>query len=420
MTNLSSDSTDTTNEQNERQMGHIILGQNKNQQPIALTADKFTRHAAIMGMTGSGKSGCLLNVAEQMVEDGVPLIMVDIKGDMCNVALQEPEMRSKMHFRVLTPGGSHGESIDLFSNLQRPERVKNSVTQILKLVGERNRNPLSSKHHVFLSTILNKLHKQGQHVDLVGLVDAVLQPPFMSVGALPVEDFYPSKTRESMAAKLNTILAAPSFSQWREGIDLNIDDLYRKRSDGKVNVTVYQVSHLDEDEKIFAIALLFDSIVGWMRRQRGSEELEACLMVDECSGILPPYPKNPETKQPIMTMLKQARAYGLGVILASQNPMDLDYKALSNCETWLVGRLQMANDRKRVIEAITAVTPHDRNRLEARIGRLQPRDFVLCRPKSTADFRSNDVKCDLVGPMTPNEVRALLWEHDPFVEDVSI
>lgn len=390
-------------------MTNIVLGSDHLRRTIALPIDKFTRHCAIMGMTGSGKSGMVLGVVEQMVANNIPVVLVDIKGDMCNIALQHSyEDRARMNFRVLTPGASHGEQLNLFANLQKPERVKTAVTQLLKMCGERNVNPLSSKHHSILSMLLEHYHQQGIKADLLTLINGLIEPPFLTFGALPLEDAVPAKTRATLASKLNNLLVAPSFQAWREGGDLNIDSLYAQRSDGKTNVTVYSIAHLDDDQKMFAMALLFEATVAWMRRQRGTDNLRAMLVVDECAGILPPHPANPPSKAPIMTMLKQARAYGLGLILASQNPMDLDYKALSNCETWIVGRLQMARDRARVIEAITAATPHDRMKLEVRIGRLTPRDFVLCRPRSTADFHSAPVRCDLVGPMTPMEIKELL------------
>lgn len=400
---------------------HLVLGLNRAQRTLALPTNKLTRHAAVMGMTGSGKTGLVLGLVEQLIEQDVPSILVDIKGDMCNIALQEadPDLRDKIDIRVLTPGAFHGDPVNLFHNLERPERVKTAVTQILKLCGEKKVDPLSSPAHTYLSTLLHHYHQHNVHADLVTLITGLIEPPIVTLGALSLEDAFSDRRRTALATKLNNLLAAPSFEHWRQGDDLNIDEMYnQKKKNGRTNVTIYSVAHLDEDQKGFALALLFESVVAWMRRQRGTDELRAALVVDECAGILPPYPRNPTTKPPIMTMLKQARAYGLGLVLASQNPMDLDYKALSNCETWLVGRLQMANDRRRVIEAITAATAHDRNKLEVRIGRLQPRDFVLCRPSSTADFRSADVRCKLVGPMAPMEIKAMLGQWDPDLDEV--
>lgn len=390
-------------------MSNIVLGNDHMNRTVVLPMNKFTKHCAIMGMTGSGKSGMVLGIIEQMIANNVPVVLVDIKGDMCNIALQHDDAdRVRMNLRVLTPGALHGEQINLFANLQKPERVKTAVTQLLKMCGERNVNPLSSKNHSMLSMLLEHYHAQGIKADLLTLINGLIEPPFVTFGALPLEDAVPAKTRAALASKLNNLLVAPSFQTWREGGDLNVDSLFAPRTDGTTNVTIYSIAHLDDDQKMFAMALLFEATVAWMRRQRGTDDLRAMLVVDECAGILPPHPNNPPSKGPIMTMLKQARAYGLGLVLASQNPMDLDYKALSNCETWIVGRLQMSRDRARVIEAITATTPHDKLKLEARIGRLTPRDFVLCRPKSTANFHSAPVHCDLVGPMTPMEIRELL------------
>ncbi len=395
---------------------HLITGQ-----PIALPLTKFTKHAAILGMTGSGKTGVLFGIAEQYIAAGIPCILVDIKGDMCNLAMQPLEVRRKMNLRVLTPGGAHGEQINLFANLQRPERVKNTVSQILAMIRCKDADPLSSKQHSFLSKLLNHYHAGGQHIDLVGLITGVCDPPFSSFGALTLNDAFPSASRNVLAAKLNNLLVAPSFERWRSGIDLDVDELLTAHApEEPTNVTIYSIAHLEDTERLFALALLFDSMAAWMRRQRGTEALRAGLFVDECTGLLPPYPCKPATKEALLTMLKQGRAYGLGLVLASQNPMDLDYKALSNCETWIVGRLQMTNDRRRVIEAITTSTTHDRNKLESRIGGLNPREFVLCRPKSTADFRSADVTAKLVGPMTPMEISTLTANYNSDVANMLI
>jgi len=383
----------------------------KSHKSLNLPLDKMCKHVAIMGASGSGKSGLLLGMVEQQVENNVPVILVDLKGDMSNIILQKygTPLRDRMRVRMLTPGGDYGTAIDLFASLERRDRIKSAVSQILHLCGypARKTNPLSSKEHAYLSVILEHHHREGIPTDLVTLMDSIMDPPFNTFGALPLSEAIPSTLREILVLRINNMYVAPSFAKWRNGIDLDIGDLYNRTTDGRTNVTIYNVSHLDDQERIFALSLLFTNIVTWMRDQRGTDELVASLVVDECVGVIPPT-RNPDTKPPLMTMLKQARAYGLGLCLASQNPMDLDYKALSNCETWMVGRLQMRNDRKRVIQAICETTPHDQMLLERRISQLSPREFVLCRPKSTADFVTADVKCRLVGPMTALEIQTAL------------
>src|SRR5215813_11971131 len=89
-----------------------------------------------------------------------------------------------------------------------------------------------------------------------------------------------------------------------------------------------------------------------MRRQGGTTELRALVYMDEIFGYFPPHPANPPTKRPLLTLLKQARAQGVGVVLATQNPVDLDYKALANMGLWLVGKLQTEQDRARLREGL--------------------------------------------------------------------
>jgi hypothetical protein len=392
-------------------MTHIHLGTTlRSKQSLNLPLNKLCKHTAIVGASGSGKSGLLLGIAEQQVENNIPTILVDLKGDMSNILLQKygSSIKNRMRVRMLTPGGDYGTAIDLFASLERKDRIKAAVSQILHLCGYRRVNPLSSKEHAYLSIILGHLHKEGTSTDLMTLMGHIMRPPFEEYGSMSVNSAVPEALRTNLVQRINNMYVAPSFAKWRDGIDLDIGDLFNRTNNGRTNVTIYNVSHLDDQERIFALSLLFSNIITWMRTQRGSEDLVASLIVDECVGIIPPHPANPDTKPPLMIMLKQARAYGLGLILASQNPMDLDYKAMSNCETWMVGRLQMKNDRKRVIQAICEVSSQDRAVLEKRIAQLSPREFVLCRPKSTADFVTADVKCDLVGPMTALEIQQAL------------
>lgn len=382
---------------------------------VALELDNkdLTRHMAVFGASGSGKTGFLLSLVEENLLNNIPTILIDIKGDMSNIALQtDPELSDSMNFRLLTPGSSHGEQINIFAGLSKPDRLANSVSSLLKMVGEKNYDPIQSKMHAYLSKILQymHLHKKGSALD--DIIELVMDPPFVSFGALDLDSAIPRRSRAALAAKLNTVFVAPSFQQWREGVAIDVAELLSQ--DGpKTNVTVFSVAHLvDETERMFAVALLMDEVLSWMRSQQGCGELRAQVIIDECVGIIPPYPANPPTKRPLMTLLKQSRAFGLGLVLASQNTKDMDYKALGNCETWVIGKLSMKRDRESIIEGLTANTPIPKEALEAKIASLAARRFMVVRPKMVLEMYSCDVGCELTGPMTEWDMRKLFEQPE--------
>lgn len=381
--------------------------------PFKLPADSLTTHTVITGMTGSGKTGVLVGLTEELGRIGVPTLMVDVKGDLANIALQkDPELKNKLAIRYITPGATHGESVNLLSGLGDPERITPTVTALLKLIG-RNADPIRSVEHAYLSSILQQRHDAGESCGLVDLVKSIIEPGFETLGAMDLNQVMPLKARISLASDLNTVLVAPSFDPWKTGIPLDIGSLLAPRADGRIPVVIYSVSHIVEDEeRIFALSLLLDAVVSWTRKLTGTQNLRASVLIDECYGLIPPYPANPPTKRPILTLLKQARAFGVGLILATQNPVDLDYKALSNCGTWFVGRLQTGKDRDRVSEGVCGAGMYDRKQLDNLIGQLKSREFILAKNNKVFKYRSRDVTSELYGPMSPTEIKALYQAKD--------
>ncbi|NJL54098.1 DUF853 family protein [bacterium] len=376
---------------------------------VALKASALTTHAVICGATGSGKTGLIIGAIEELVRQGIPVLAVDVKGDLANLALQPKEMRDKMAVRFLTPGGNHGESVNIFSGIANPDRITSTVTTICKMIGA-PADPLQSKPHAFLANIIQWRLKTNKPVTIIDVLNDVVDPPFEYLGMLPLDEMIPKAKRSALAAKLNNLLAAPGFQNWREGVGIDIPKLIAAPP-GKTPVVIYSVAHLvDDTERTFAISMFLEEMVSWMRTQPGTHDLRTCLLLDEMYGVMPPHPANPPTKKPLLTLLKQARAHGLGVVICSQNPMDLDYKGMSNAQTWLVGRLQTQNDRARVVNGICAATPADSRQTEATIARLQPRQFLLVRPTGMAVFTSRDCSAELRGPLSPTEITKLFDE----------
>lgn len=390
----------------------ILLGSRRDKDgaevPVSLKTRALTTHACVMGATGSGKTGLIIGMIEDMVRCGVRVAAIDIKGDLANLALQPmgSDVREKMAVRFLTPGADHGEAVNIFSGIANPDRISSTVSTLCKMIGAEH-DPIRSKPHSFISNLIQWRLRDSKPVTIIDIMQDIQDPPFEYLGAMPLDEVLPAQSRGKLAAKLNNIVAAPSFQSWRDGIDINIDKLFTAKA-GKTPVVIFSVAHLvDDAERIFAISMFLEEMVSWMRKQPGTQDLKSCLLLDEMYGVMPPHPANPPTKKPLLTMLKQARAHGLGLVICSQNPMDLDYKGMSNAQTWLVGRLQTERDRDRVVGGICSATSQDERIMGSSIARLQPRQFLVVRPSGTAIFQTKDCLATLQGPMSPSEIRDL-------------
>jgi hypothetical protein len=428
-----------------------------------LPADHLLTHGAIVGMTGSGKTGLMTVLAEEALRVGIPVLLVDVKGDLPNLALAFPsfdgdaltpwiepalgdvdgiadasvvraaaekrqtelltwgidervlaEYVERTHVRVITPGIDGGEQLHLLSALeQRSARwdsdlegaratLAASVSMVLRLIG-RDGDPGTSREHALLSTLAEHRLSRGDHAGLDVLIGELAEPPIATIGALPVDSFVPPRQRGEIAADLNTLIASPSFATWRQGQALDVARWMEPR-DGKTPATIISVAHLDDAERELVLGVVLEEALAWVRRLPGTARLRALILFDEIYGFVPPHPSSPPTKRPIVALMKQARAYGVGCVLATQNPMDLDYRALSNAGLWMLGRLQTDADRARVLEGIGE--DKKKSELAALVKRLNHRWFVV------RDAREDDLSLLmprwaislLRGPMTRAEI----------------
>ncbi len=399
--------------------------------PLLYDSSDLVTHAVIAGMTGSGKTGLGIDVIEEAAIDGVPVIAIDPKGDLGNLLLTFPKLaaadfapwvdadearragqtadafaaaeaskwskglaewgqdgarierlRAAAEFALYTPGSSSGRPLSIVKSFAAPDpeivndadllrdRVATAATSVLTLAGV-EAEPMRSREHTLLSTLFTESWRAGRDLDLATLITQIQSPPVTKVGVVDLESFFPSKDRFALAMQLNQLLAAPGFNAWLEGEALDIDRLLYTES-GRPRVSVISIAHLDDQERMFFVSLLLNEIVGWMRSQRGTSSLRAVIYFDEIFGFLPPV-ANPPSKAPLLTILKQARAFGLGLVVATQNPVDLDYKALSNAGTWMLGRLQTDQDKSRVLDGLEGAARRDRS-----IGRPS----ITCYPAS--------------------------------------
>ena len=429
----------------------------------------LTTHAVVTGMTGSGKTGLCIGMLEEAALQGIPAIIIDPKGDLTNLLLHFPDLvpqdfqpwidpdlarragetieqaataasqawtkglsdwgidhermlalKNAAEFAIYTPGSDAGIPVSVLSSLAAPEidwnsnreilreKISSTVTALLGLIGMTDIDPIQSREHILLSNLFENAWSQGQDLELTELILQTQTPPFDKLGAFPVDAFFPPKDRMGLAMQLNNILAAPAFETWREGQSLDIAKLLFTQ-DGRPRHSIFYLAHLTDAERMFFVTLLFSAVEAWMRSQSGTGALRALVYMDEIFGYLPPI-NNPPSKQPLLRMLKQARAFGVGLLLATQNPVDVDYKALSNAGTWIIGKLQTENDKNRLLDGLqSAAGGASRSTLDQLISGLGKRVFVLhnVHAKAPVLFQTRWTMNFLAGPMTRTQIPAL-------------
>ena len=456
---------------NERELylGVEIDGQER----ISLDMDHLTTHAVCLGMTGSGKTGLGIVALEELAGRGVPLLVIDLKGDMVDLLLNFPDLdpgsfspwlpadevedrardevareqaetwrrgleRSGLgpadvarvgngvEWRLLTPGVASVAPLDILPALSAPvggdltadpdgatDRVNGVTGALLSLMG-RGGDPLSDRDHVLVASVILEHWSRGDVLDLGGLLTSLADPPIEALGALPLDVFYPRADRMKLVMALNTLLASPAFAAWTKGTPLTMEALLGTRT--RPRATIVSVAHLDEKQRLFVIGLLVSELVAWMRRQPASSGLRALLYMDEVHGILPPYPANPPTKRPLMTLFKQGRAFGVGAWLATQNPVDLDYKALGNAGVKFVGRLITDRDRERALEGLGISALVDGRDADEVVAQLGKRQFLLDDVREDPRvrlFSSRWAMSYLRGPVTLSEMKPLVPRRTP-------
>ncbi len=438
-------------------------------------------HAVCVGMTGSGKTGLCLSLLEEAAIDGIPAVVIDPKGDLANLLLTFPELKPEdfapwineddaqkkglssaeyaaqqaglwkqglagwgqdgarinklknaADFRIYTPGSNAGLSVSILKSFAAPppliredgellrERVNTTATSLLGLLGI-EADPIKSREHILISNILSHSWSAGNDLNIAALIQQIQTPPMTKVGVMDLDSVFPSKERFELAIALNNLLAAPGFNSWMEGEPLDVQQILYA-PDGKPRVSIFSIAHLSDSERMFFVSLLLNQTLGWMRTQSGTTSLRAILYMDEIFGYFPPV-ANPPSKVPLLTLLKQGRAFGLGVVLATQNPVDLDYKGLSNTGTWFIGRLQTERDKARVLEGLEGIaagsgTKFDRQEMEQTLAGLNNRIFLLnnVHEDGTEVFETRWAMSYLRGPLTRTQIKALMTGVKPETE----
>ena len=447
-----------------------------NADPLAIDPNIFVTHGVIFGATGSGKTGLSITLLESLAEAGIPIIIIDPKGDLPNLALMFPNptaedliswvdpreasrrgknletlaaemaseisseqikwgidperiqrLRERTDIRIYSPGSDSGIPVNVIGKFKRPnpkilsdeqsrqELIQGIVSGLLGLVGVKA-DPIKSPEHIVVSKMIEEAWLDNQDLDLKQLVVKLRRPSFEKIGILPIYEFFPQKKRHKLTALLNGLLVAPSFGLWMRGEPIDVDRMTKVK--GKVPISIFYTAHLNDEERMFFTSILFEEIVAWSRTLPGTGSLRALVYFDEVMGYLPPYPKNPPSKKPILTLLKQARSVGVGLILSTQNPVDIDYKALSNAGTWFIGQLQTHQDRNRVLDGLLAASGGDRDGLMENINALEKRVFLLKTPRAETPilFHIRQTMSFLRGPLTRRELEQ--FDNKPCEEEL--
>ena len=432
-------------------------------EPVLYDAKDLTTHGVIVGMTGSGKTGLGIGLIEEAAIDGIPTIAIDPQGDLGKLLLTFPDLapadfapwveegasaeeaasawrkglavwgegparikkfRDAVDLAIYTPGSGAGRSISILGSLAKPkaeilddedarrEKISGTASGLLALLAI-EADPLRSREHILIATLVEAAWTAGRDLDLPGLIRDIQKPPFARVGVVDVDSFYPAKDRAQLAMSLNVLLASPGFSAWLTGEPLDVQRLLYT-PEGKPRVSILSIAHLSDTERMFFVTLLLNELVAWMRGQTGTTSLRALFYMDEIFGFFPPV-ANPPAKTPMLTLLKQARAYGLGCVLATQNPVDLDYKGLANAGTWFLGRLQTERDKARVIEGLEGASAaagksFDKQAMEATLAGLGKRVFLMNNVHEDAPvlFETRFTLSYLRGPLTKKQIQILM------------
>jgi hypothetical protein len=437
---------------------------------VLLKSKDLTTHAVIIGMTGSGKTGLGIGIIEEAMMDNIPVIAIDPKGDLTNLALTFPLLRgedfrpwinlqeasnkgmepdqyamaqadswkkglsewgqdglriqslkNESEVKIYTPGGSSGIGVSVLKSFNAPtkevladkdtyrDRISATTTGLLSLLGI-NADSFTSREFILISKILDNSWSAEKSITLPQLIAEIQNPPFDKIGVMDINSIYPSKDRFTLAMLLNNLIAHPGFEAWLEGEPLNIDRFFYGDS-GRSKVSVFSISHLSDSERMFFVTMLLNEVLSWVRSQPGTGSLRAMIYMDELFGYLPPV-ANPPSKAPLLTLLKQARAFGLGLVLSTQNPVDLDYKALSNAGTWFIGRLQTERDKQRVLEGLEGAAAggsFNKNRTEQILAGIGQRVFYLhsVHENEPVIFNTRWVMSYLAGPLTKDQIAKL-------------
>ena len=326
--------------------------------PLHLPPKAFLRHAVVFGASGSGKTVACKVLCEEALKSGLPVIAVDPQGDIASMQVQPPEGAEVI---VWTPGSDAGRALRLNPFGRKPpsdpaEQVSwtgRQAVHIGGLVGVKTDEELSVLEAALADSIERAMLPQSLD-DLAELLESPTSK---------LEQHLAQIARPRAPGKVARTLRRHSFGARGQllsrGEPLDVDVLLgRKCGSGarsRLSVIYLNVLH-DQESKASFLGFLLEEIYSWMLQNPAQQGgLQALLFLDELAPFVPPSNrKKPACKDAFLLLIRQARKYGLGMLLATQNIGDVDYQALNQCSTWLLGSCRASQELSKAKEALGA------------------------------------------------------------------
>jgi hypothetical protein len=416
----------------------------------------LTKHAIILGATGSGKTVLSKVIVEEAALQGIPTFAIDPKGDIGNLAFKSasfdfgkwsgkeadalkidrakytarlqktysakaaefkvaPDAASnfeKVTVRIFTPKSSAGLAVGISPDLSAPKSFNQLLStdiasaadlldltsfNLLRLAGY---SESDRKQITFVSAVLENAWKNGENLTVRDLIKNIESPAFNHVGSLPVSKVVSDKERKDLVTRINLLISDPKLRSWSSAESINFSELFSSPS---INILDLRNIQSEQEKRLF-VELVLQQLFQWLIKQGSAQTLRYLLYFDEIAGYCPPV-KEPPSKKLLLLLIKQARAFGLGMLLASQNAVDLDYKVISNANIRFIGRLGAQRDIQRVSVGLELDSG-----AEKEIASLRPGEF-LCNtfdPKFRSVIKSRWTLTYHRGPLENSEIADLM------------
>lgn len=381
----------------------FYLGTNKaDGTQVTLPTTAFHRHFMALGSSGSGKTVLCKCIIEEAVRNNIPAIIIDPQGDISSLTIKadptqlekhgtpiniQQEYFQKARTTIFTPASNKAIPISI-NPFRSPEQdipheeavqaLDMTATALTSYLDYDPKSNTGKAAKALIFTILEHQWRKNQKTnDINHLAQTILNPPAEIAPTL--NSLTTKKETEEIARKLRLLTIGTSALLFQTGIQIDINQLL-DRTDGKIPVNIIYLNTLtSENDKQFFVATLLKELYCWMLKNP-STNLSMLFYIDEIAPYIPPYPRNPPPKNAYTLLFKQARKYGIGLIAATQNITDIDYKALAQVNTWCLGRMMTTQDITRVQKILQSIDPTHANTAIQKLPSLRTGEFLLLSP----------------------------------------
>ncbi|MFC1486822.1 ATP-binding protein [Thermoproteota archaeon] len=392
---------------------------------VELPVDALHRHLMALGASGSGKTVLCKCIIEEAIRHNIPVVIVDPQGDISSLALKgdpetmeshgipltmQEEYFEKARIAIFTPASSKGIPISVnplsFPSEDTPHEeailaIDLTATSLSSFLGYDLDSDAGKGAKVYLFTILEHLWRKGETIkDMAHMAEIVLNPP-SEIETL-LQSFVTKREPQEIARKLRFLTVGTPSLMFQKGVKIDMD-MFMDKTDGKVPLNIIYMNTLSStNDKQFFLATLLRELYCWMLKNP-SEDIQLLFYVDEIAPYIPPYPRNPPPKEAYALLFKQARKYGVGLLAATQNITDIDYKALSQVNTWCLGRMMTRQDIGRVKQIIQSIDPTHAENVLQKLPKLRTGEFLMLSPDVYDDVMNFQVRWLVTDHLTMNE-----------------